>query len=291
MGQTQRRDVAAHQVSLHGRHHPLCALGRGRAGIVRVSSALQPELVRAWVYQRLADGVSAATLKQEVCGIGKAARIAGRGTAAAWTALVRELPRRVPPPSRAYGPDGARLVDQVAIRSSEAGLALRFIQETGARIGSVVRTGEPGEHRLLAEQIHVDGQPGFIHLEGKGGRTRRAPVCRAVRAPGTWPRQAAERAVRHHRRHLRYELQLAGEALGIPTRGRSVHGFRYDYAVRLQQLASGPPRWTGRCWTCPPTRADYERLRAAWRDDDAIDRIVSEELCHSRVAITTYYQR
>ena len=41
------------------------------------------------------------------------------------------------PPSRAYGPDGDRLVDQVALRSPEAGLALRFIQETGARIDSL----------------------------------------------------------------------------------------------------------------------------------------------------------
>jgi hypothetical protein len=38
-------------------------------------------------------------------------------------------------------------------------------------------------------------------------------------------------------------------------------------------------------------RADYERLRAAWRDEDAIDRIVSEELSHARLEITHYYQR
>jgi hypothetical protein len=131
-------------------------------GVVRLDRALRPELVRAWMYQRLADGVAATTLKQEVCGIGKAARIASRGASASWTALVRELPRRTPPPSRAYGPDGDRLVDQVAARSPEAGLALRFIQATGARSGSVVRTGEPGEHRLLVEQLQVDGRPGVV---------------------------------------------------------------------------------------------------------------------------------
>jgi hypothetical protein len=269
---------------------------RAELDIVRISSALQPELVRTWMYQRLADGVAAATLKQEVCRIGKAARIAGRGTSAAWTALVRELPRRTPPPSRAYGPDGDRLVDRVATRSPEAGLALRLIHEMGARIGSVVRTGEPGEHRLLVEQLHVDGQPGFIHLEGKGGRTRDVRLSAELYARlqdlalGKPPNAPVFGITAGH---LRYELQLAGAALGIPTRGRSVHGFRYDYAVRrAQQLASDPAALDQAVLDLPGrARADYERLRAAWRDDDAIDRIVSEELCHSRVAITTYYQR
>jgi hypothetical protein len=32
-------------------------------------------------------------------------------------------------------------------------------------------------------------------------------------------------------------------------------------------------------------------MRAAWRDEDAIDRVVSKKLCHSWVAITNYYQR
>src|SRR5919206_153723 len=137
-----------------------CSASRGRPFPMRTARA------------SLANGVAATTLKQEVCSISKAARIAGRGASADWTVLVRELPRRTSPPSRAYGPDGDRLIDQVAARSAEAGLALRFIQETGARIGSVVRTGEPGEHRLLVEQLHVDGCPGMVHLEGKGGRTR-----------------------------------------------------------------------------------------------------------------------
>ena len=38
-------------------------------------------------------------------------------------------------------------------------------------------------------------------------------------------------------------------------------------------------------------RADDERLRATWRDEDAIARIVSEELSHARLEITHYYQR
>src|SRR5919199_741994 len=164
---------------------------RAEGGIVRLDRALRPELVRAWMYQRLAEGVSAATLKQEVCGIGKAARIAGRGTSAAWTALVHELPRRTLPPSHAYGPDGDRLVEHVALRSPEAGLALRFIQETGARIGSVVRTGEPGEHRLLVEQLHVDGQPGMVRalldrqrLSSLCSRASATPVrCRRPSGP------------------------------------------------------------------------------------------------------------
>jgi hypothetical protein len=297
MGQTQRRVF-----SLRTKARYMDATiryahwAKAEHGIVRVERALRPELVRAWMYQRLADGVSAATLKQEVCGIGKAARIAGRGSSADWTALVRELPRRMPPPSRAYGPDGDRLVGQVAARSPEAGLALRFIQETGARIGSVVRTGEPGEHRLLVDQLHVHDQAGVVHLEGKGGRTRDVRVSADLYtrlqdlARGKAPDEPVFDITAGH---LRYELQVAGRVLGVPTRGRSVHGFRYDYALRrAQELAADPDALEQAVLDLPGrARADYERLRAAWRDEDAIDRVVSEELCHSRVAITHYYQR
>jgi hypothetical protein len=185
-----------------------------------------------------------------------------------------------------------RLVDQVAAtRSPEAGLALRFIQETGARIGSVVRTGEPGEHRLLVDQLYVDGHPGMVHLEGKGGRTRDVRLSADLYARlqdlarGKAPNEPVFGITAGH---LRYELQLAGQALGIPTCGRSVHGFRYDYAVRrAQELAADPDALEQAVLDLPGrARADYHRLRAAWRDEDAIDRIASEELSHARLEIT-----
>jgi hypothetical protein len=53
--------------------------------------------------------------------------------------------------------------------------------------------------------------------------------------------------------------------LGIPTRGRSVHGFRYEYAVRrAQELAADPDALEQAVLDLPGrARADYERLRAA----------------------------
>jgi hypothetical protein len=93
--------------------------------------------------------------------------------------------------------------------------------------------------------------------------------------------------------HLRYELQLAGQVLGIPIRGRSVHGFRYDYAVRrAQKLATDPDALEQGVLDLPGrARADCERLRAAWRDADAIDRIVSEELSSQALCVVAVCTR
>jgi integrase len=236
-------------------------------GEKRVPEMLKhPEWGRAWVAALRARGLAPATQQSYLGAVIKLVEVVCPGRRDAWVAARGATERRRHPGDRAWSDqERAALLARVAARDPEAGLALRVIDATGARIAEVVRHSQHWHHALHAGQVE-DGQ---LRLLGKGGKERRVPL------PADLAAELAERAaaaatpaallfpaVTSHR--LYRLLREACAATGIRADG--AHAFRYAYAQR-----------------------EYARLVAAGVEASEADLAVSRLLGHSRPRITHHY--
>ena len=223
-----------------------------------------PEWGAAFLATLVARGITPKTQGAYLTAVIKLVEVVCPGRRGSWLALRDLVPRAIAPGNRAWSDDqAAQLLKFVTARDPEVGLALRVIQETGARVHEVLRSKQHWHHALHVGQVRA----GEIKLVGKGGKEHSVAISedfeRALRV------QAADHAPNDYlfavpSSRLYAAIRAARRTLYLPEGG--AHPGRYRYAQH-----------------------EHADLLTSGATTDEADRRISAQLGHVRPEITKKY--